>query len=390
MSNAIVQKITAARARLPHMLMGVLVFCAAGQVAAQQQPDTVTISGTVRDAMSGEPISYAIISLDGVATVMAESDGTFALPHVLPGTRTLEIRRLGYAARRLVLTVRAGMPLHVSVTLDALASELAPVDVQAVEPIRRDLTGFLERRERGFGHHVTRSEFVRWNPTTATDVLRRIPGVRVRPNPEYGWGGDSGIPDRRRYVVETSRGGAITYNPLAGPECPVMYFVDGIMVGNARDSDIDSFLAIHQVEAIESYVGVQVPVTFQHPAARCGVVAFWTGPQDTTSDSNSSALAGIAGAAAGVALGLAAPSNCSTCLFDTGRVQRTIGNAIVLGVLGVVIGRFVHGSGTSQSSVARGVGITVLPGGDRIVGVAATISFGTNPLHHRSPQQNPR
>ncbi len=375
-------------------VLGLVVFCIPGQVAAQQQPDTVTISGTVRDATSGEPIPYAIISLDGAATVMAESDGTFAFPHILPGTRTLEIQRIGYAARQLVLTVRAGTPLHVSVTLDALASELGPVDVQAVAPIRRDLTGFLERRERGFGHHVTRSEFMQWNPTTATDVLRRIPGVRVRPNPKYGRGGDPNRfdEDTRRYIVETSRGGARTFNPLAGPECPVVYFVDGMMVGSARDNDIDGFLAIHQVEAIESYVGVQVPVTFQHPEARrCGVIAFWTGGGALTSGGPSgSGWFGVAGAATGAVLGLAAPSSCSTCLFDTDRVKRTLGNAIVLGALGLVISRFVLGRGTSQSSVARGVGITVLAGGDGIVGLGATISFGPSLLHHRSLQQNPR
>jgi len=323
--------------------------------------------------------------------VLAESDGTFAIPHVLPGTRTLQIERLGYATRRLVLTVQAGMPLYVSVTLDAMASELAPVDVQAVQPSRRDLTGFLERSERGFGHHVTRSEFERWNPTTTLDVLRRMPGVRVRPNPEYTWGGGSGIPDSRRYIVETSRGGAISYSPSGGPECPVAYFVDGVMMGNTRDNDIENFLAIHQVEAIESYVGAQVPVAFQHPEARCGVIAFWTGPDATMPRGpDRSMWFGVAGVAAGAILGLAAPSDCSTCLFDTTRLNRTMGNAMVLGILGLVIGGFVHGSGTSQSSVARGVGITVLAGGDGIVGLGATISFGPSPLHHRSLQQHPR
>ena len=366
------------------VLVGLVVFCTPGHGAAQQRPDTATISGTVRDATSGDRIPYAIISLDGAATAIADSNGTFAIPHVLPGTRTLEIRRIGYAARWLILTMQAGVPLHVSVTLDALASKLAPVDVQSVGPIRRHLAGFRERRERGFGHHLTRSEFAPWNPTTATDVLRRIPGVRVRPNPDYTWGGDSGIPDSRRYIVETSRGGAISYSLTAGAECPVLYFVDGVMVGNARDNDIDNFLSIHQVEAIESYVGAQVPVTFQHPQARCGVIAFWTGPGTMTSRGPyRSTWFPVVGVAAGAVLGLVAPSSCSTCLFDTDRVIRTMGNAIVLGALGLVIGRFVAGSGTSRSSVARGVGITVLARGDGIVGLAATISFGTSLLHRR-------
>ena len=151
--------------------------------------------------------------------------------------------------------------------------ELAPIIVQAdaVPNAARHLTtsGFLDRRSQGFGRFVTRDEFETWRPTQTTDVIRRTGGIRVTPNPAYGFNGDT-----RKYVIGSGRAAR-----LGASECPALYFVDGVYFGNSGDPSayIDTMLAIGNIEAIEIYNGPsQTPARFNRPGADCGVIVFWT------------------------------------------------------------------------------------------------------------------
>jgi hypothetical protein len=189
---------------------------------------------------------------------------------------------------------------------------------------------------------VTREEFRAWNRREIVNVLRHLPGVTVRPNPTYEGGGVTGVEDRRRYVVETRRGGATTFNSAAGPECPVSYWLDGMPVGNSRDDPIDDLVPVENLEAIESYVGVQAPAQYA-AQSQCGVIAFWTRQDvDVPSHGGRSGLVGaLVGAGIGVTLGLVSSESCQRCLFPTERGKRSIANGIVLGMVGVLVWRMI-------------------------------------------------
>ncbi len=167
---------------------------------------------------------------------------------------------------------------------------LEPIVVEA-ERMTREMVGFAERRRTGIGSFLTRLDFEGWNPTVATDVLRRMRGMRVRPNPRYGFAGDS-----RRWLIESRRDiGARVTRVIPGSaadrsattlgggggqimitECPVLLFIDGAYVGDSRVTDVDNMVTLMNLTAVEVYTSSQVPARFNLPGATCGVAVFWT------------------------------------------------------------------------------------------------------------------
>ncbi len=75
-------------------------------VSAQQ---TRTITGTVEDAATGEPLASAQIRVPALGIgVLASESGMFRLPDVPVGTHELRAERLGYATASMNVTVTAG------------------------------------------------------------------------------------------------------------------------------------------------------------------------------------------------------------------------------------------------------------------------------------------
>jgi len=80
----------------------VLLACAGAALQAQQ-PDSATVSGTVTNSVTGEPILRAHVALRGPAgrngqnfAVLSDADGKFTMTPVPPGTYTLVGERIGF------------------------------------------------------------------------------------------------------------------------------------------------------------------------------------------------------------------------------------------------------------------------------------------------------
>jgi hypothetical protein len=248
------------------------------EVAPQGSAGTV-VRGQVTDAASERGIDGAQVRVVGTSlATRTDSDGAFRLADLPAGAHSVTVARIGYRRVRHEFDLDSGAVAELPA--DALAMppgvlELAPIVVRAegvpIGSRHLALGGFYERREMGFGHFATREEFEEWSPSVATDVLRHMPGIRVRPNPAYGYGGDA-----RRYLVGTTR--VVTMASSMGLECPALYFIDGLYAGNSKDQNtyIDAILSINNVSAIEVYSGpTQTPARFNWPGADCGVVVFW-------------------------------------------------------------------------------------------------------------------
>lgn len=304
---------------------------------------TGVITGTVTDIRSGAPVAGATIAVDNRPVASTDADGGFRIVGLDRGTHAIEIRRIGYDEFAIDVTITGADPeQRLDIRLTPAPAELDPV---SITDIRSGLSGFYDRRTLGFGDFLTREEFTAWHPAVATDILRRMSGVRVRPNPTYGYDVGTGVPDRRRYIVETRRGGGITFDPVAGPECPVWYWLDGVPLGTDRDNPIDGVVTADEIEAVESYVGVQVPAQFHHPQARCGVIAFWTrrGTSTGVNGRTGSLVGGTVGAGIGVLFGLASPASCRRCLFQTERFKRAVADGIVFGLAGALLTQLLPG-----------------------------------------------
>jgi hypothetical protein len=237
-------------------------------------PYAAGVTGRVIDSETGAAIAGVEITEVGTnRRTVSDEMGDFELSELSPGVVQLTLRHVGHHQQSIQLELRRGQMLQ----LPPEVPQMAPLDVALLEPVVIEgerievrelrLRQFYARREQGSGSFVTRDELEQWHPLYMTDILRRMRGVRVVPNPHYG------SRDSRRFIVESSR----TAERIWGGACPPLYFLDGVLIGDAGDNDIDVVLSTNNIEAIEAYSGPsQMPAAFNMPGSRCGVIAFWT------------------------------------------------------------------------------------------------------------------
>ncbi len=239
----------------------VLPDTAAAQEGRLQQPITVArgnaaLAGTVR-TRDGRPLQGARVQLWGsdVQGTTTEA-GNFSLSGLPAGTYALEVRAIGYAPKRVPVTLSSRRAGSVGVVLDERINTLQSVVVQADRTkLQKDYTGFLDRQKRGMGRFMSEEDIARRAPISITDVFRTMPGISVVPN-GTGFG----------YALQ-GRGG-----------CAPDVFVDGMRVFDGA-TDLDQIVRPSDVGGVEVYnSAATVPPQFITGAGTgsCGVVAVWT------------------------------------------------------------------------------------------------------------------
>jgi hypothetical protein len=246
----------------------------------------VAVRGAVFQDNAQGPADGAVVTVkpEGIDR-RVDATGAFRFDALAIGHHTLTIRCIGFRPLTVELELTKGDTL-VDVGPIVLAPAVRVLDPVVVEAERMTAqlqrVGFYARREDGAGAFVTREEFEAWTPRQVTDVLRHVPGVMVRSNPNYG--GKRAV--RRSalgYALEDQDGRdlrrTLVYTPRApnAEQCPPLYFIDGTFAGNAADADIDARLSAASLDAVEFYAGTaSVPSQFNRTGAACGVFAFWT------------------------------------------------------------------------------------------------------------------
>ncbi|HEX4632591.1 MAG TPA: carboxypeptidase regulatory-like domain-containing protein, partial [Gemmatimonadales bacterium] len=87
-------------------MTSLLLFTLAARLAAGDTTPPGTLAGTVRDTISGQPVGLAVIRVASGGrgrSVMTDDEGHFQIP-ADPGPVRLELRRIGYRPRALVVT----------------------------------------------------------------------------------------------------------------------------------------------------------------------------------------------------------------------------------------------------------------------------------------------
>ena len=236
---------------------GTTIVVAVGD-SADASRDTVLrgparLTGTVLNE-SNRPVRDALVEVvrTGMSTA-TDTAGRFELANLPVGTHALEVRRIGFAPQHIPVQLASRTPSSVSVVLEKPVRMLDAVEVTAMLYSRRQ-NELERRRRRGFGHFITREELDRSPASQLSDLLRRVPGVRVYPSPTGN-------------VVVFARGLS-----FSGPCRPTVY-LDGMRLGTNEDLD---FLAnVNSLEAVEVYTSAgQAPPEFW--GGGCGSLVLWT------------------------------------------------------------------------------------------------------------------
>ena len=226
------------------LLLGVAAAGAHAQAGA-------TIVGVVKDT-AGAAIPLAQVTA-GPAKTLSDSAGRFVLGNLSAGAVLLSVRRLGFGPVDTRLALVASRTDSIEVVLAAVAGRLPGLTTDAEAAERAYLASFYRRREIGNGFFFNRRELDSIRVVRVSDVLRRLPGVRL-------------VPDRLgRLQLRMSRSG----------NCPPDFWIDGQRTPFLAVDD----LPLRDIQALEIYRGASgVPPEFNNRLGNpaCGVVVIWT------------------------------------------------------------------------------------------------------------------
>lgn len=231
----------------------------AGATAAAPARGTARLTGTVRDT-AGRPVRGARATVWGTAAAAtAGEDGAFTLGGLPAGTRTLEVRAIGFAVRQVAVDLSAARAARADVRLQRVTA-LNPVTVFGTpsppSPFMRD---FLERqRDNPFGRFLTRADFQQRRPVLITDALRAMPGLQIDTDERHG-----------NVILGRSK---------KGGSCPAVVVVNGLTL--PQGERLDPWASPDGVVGVEVYVdATHAPPQYGvQGRTDCSVVLVWTGP----------------------------------------------------------------------------------------------------------------
>ncbi len=244
----------------PHRLCRAVVLL--GVVCTPVTAIGQTIAGWVVDDGTSVPLSaVAVMLLDStdVAVALAESDsaGRFSMEAPRAGMYRVRADRLGYGDLiSEVFSLDDAGPVELVVRMVPEPLEVAGLVVTAEQRMRTELeeVGFFRRRNNSLGYFFDAEELERIRPLVVTDVLRRVPSVRV-----------SGS------VVRSLR----SYKPT----CSMKIVLNGFKIENDSTADLNFLVNTDLLIGIEVYPGaggIGAPVQHRGTDAFCGIVMIWT------------------------------------------------------------------------------------------------------------------
>jgi hypothetical protein len=216
------------------------------------------LSGTVLNE-SGRPVADAIVEVRRTGLpARTDASGRFELAGLPVGTHMLEVRRIGFTPQHDVVQLASSSPTSVTVSLDKPVRLLDAVRVTARTVYSRRLLEIEQRRRRGFGHYIMRDELERNPGARVTDMLRRIPGVRI---------------------YSSATGNVVAFRgPTLSGACRPTVYLDGLRLG--VEENLDFLTSVSSLEAIEVYTSeTQAPVEYW--GRGCGAIVMWTRMEPT-------------------------------------------------------------------------------------------------------------
>lgn len=232
------------------------------------------IVGRVLDDVTGSPISGATVAIVGTATTESNAAGYFSLLGLPAGDLQIQAAAPGYAQTQESISLAAGQVLEVELRLTTRPIELGEIVVEgAASEISPWLVsnGFAARRADGQGLlHFTQHDLRFQSGSNLADVLRHVPGIRIRRH--------------------SSGGSQLLLDPSPNPDgspCRVGIYLNGsaVELGEFRWTGIrhtqravrplrfDDLLRLEEVDGMELYGPGESPVASE---SDCGALMLWS------------------------------------------------------------------------------------------------------------------
>lgn len=229
----------------------------AAPLAAQDEAEQRTgeLIGQVVSASTGLPIQGARVLFMGAGGGgITDAEGNFRIPNAPAGRDSIEVRFLGYEPSYSVLDIEPDMTTRVTLLLSRTVVRIADLTVQVRQTRRaRNLTGFVERMEKGFGTFFTPREIRNRNPRLPSDLLRGEPNVEIG-RIEYG-----------RAEVFLGDGARLG--------CPPALYLDGMYQSGMQFDDLPR----EDLGAVEVYKrATETPMEYLRTGSTCGAIVVWT------------------------------------------------------------------------------------------------------------------
>lgn len=213
----------------------------------------VPLAGVVRTARDGRPLADALVSVGG-RSARTDSAGRWRLPDAPAGTRTVEVRAVGYFPVRQQAQVVTGAPPLVT-ALATLRSVLDTVKVRASYDRYTLLEEFRQRASSGMGRYLTAEQIAQRVPLVTSDLFTAVPGV---------------------YLGQDSLGPVLTMKGIFADRCIPTVYLNGMNMGATSLTDIDVLVKPERLLGVEIYSAGLVPAQFEPGMSGCGSLVFWT------------------------------------------------------------------------------------------------------------------
>ncbi len=224
---------------------------AAHAAGATPVPGHASLSGRVYRSDDGRPFIGAVITVAGTGdTAITGDDGLFTLRGLPAGSRTLEVRALGWEPEALPVELSDRTAHNVVVRLATKTAVLDAVVVTATLNAGLHRVGFDARKRLGIGHFLSPDDLAHMSANEFVDLMVTMPGVRRRIDPQGN-----------AYVT-----------PARGSVGCVTYVIDGMPFVEATPGQINDVMPVAEIGAIEVYQPAEAPpgAAFSPPAPQGG------------------------------------------------------------------------------------------------------------------------
>lgn len=224
----------------------------------------------IADETSGQPLHDVDVSdlIGGVEIGRTSARGSIRLAVLPVGRTALQLRKLGYANRIVLIDVSPADSSSVNVTMSTVTNLPAvKVVANAIASTRAGRNGFEDRRRRGIGRFAEGKELEKAGPSLSDPLIRLGLTPVLHGSATYLAGGHA-----------THSGPALS-SPTNRP-CFVTVYLDGVLFyeeGSGGSPPDFGHMMTSEFAAVEYFSSAaETPAEYEKTGSGCGVLLLWT------------------------------------------------------------------------------------------------------------------